>query len=83
MIEVPNAFPLPADSFERQRSLLGTHVEEARHSPRHVQRRVLAVAAVVLVSGLLVAPGIGLGSRLFIFLVLFGHCLVKRLADLE
>ena len=64
MTEIPSEFPLPEGAFERQRSLLGGHVETGRHSSRLTRRRLIALAAVILVGGLLVTPELGIGSRL-------------------
>src|SRR3990170_1661592 len=63
MTEIPREFPLPEGTFARQRSLLRAHVAGG-HPARLVRRRVVAVAALILLGGLIVAPGIGLGSRL-------------------
>jgi TolB protein len=65
MTQIPQEFPLPQDAVERQRSLLGTYVAGQRQSSRRTLRDVAAVAAVVMVGGLLVAPALGIGSRLF------------------
>jgi TolB protein len=65
MSEIPGEFPLPADACHRQRSLLREYAEMGRGASRPRSRGVLvAVAAAILVGGLLVAPGLGLGSRL-------------------
>ena len=67
MIEIPGEFPLPQDAFERQRSLLGAHIEAGagRRPSRRTRRRVLVViATAILVSGLLVTPEFGIGGRL-------------------
>ncbi len=64
MTEIPGEFPLPEEAFQRQRSLLGAHVEGERRPSRRTRRRVVAVAAVILVGGLLVTPAFGIGSRL-------------------
>ncbi len=64
MTEIPEERRLPDDAFERQRSLLRTHVRAAGRSSRHTRRRLFAIAAAVLVVGLVVAPAVGLGSRL-------------------
>ena len=64
MTEIPSEFPLPDDALERQRSLLSSHVETRRQPTRLTLRRVAAVAAVILVGGLLVTPALGLGRRL-------------------
>ena len=63
MTEVPREFPLPEDAFERQRALLSAHVARERQSTRPTRRRVVAFAAIVLIGGVIVAPGFGLGSR--------------------
>ena len=63
MTDLPREFPLPEDAFERQRTLLSAHVARERQSTRPTRRRVVAVAAVVLVGGVIVPPGFGLGSR--------------------
>ena len=63
MTDIPREFPLPEDAFERQRALLSAHVARERQSTRPTRRRVVAVAAVVLIGGVIVAPGFGLGSR--------------------
>jgi len=62
MTGVPHEFPLPEDVFERQRSLLGASVT-GRQSTRPTRWRVVAVAAVIAVGGVLVMPGLGLGGR--------------------
>ena len=64
MTELPGEFPLPEDAAQRQRSLLGAHIEAGRGSGRTTRHRVVAVAAVILVGGLLVTPALGIGSRL-------------------
>ena len=64
MTEVPREFPLPRDTFERQRSVLGAHVAARRSASRLARRRAVAAAVVILVGGLLVAPGVGIGGRL-------------------
>src|SRR5688500_13353582 len=64
MTEIPREFPLPEEAAQRQRSLLGAHIEPGRRSARATRRRVVAVAAVILVGGLLVTPALGIGSRL-------------------
>jgi Tol biopolymer transport system component len=64
MTEIPREFPLPEEAGERQRSLLGAHIEAGRGSARTSRRGVVAVAAVILVGGLLVTPALGIGSRL-------------------
>ena len=64
MTELPDEFPLPEEAAQRQRSLLGAHVEAGRRSARTTRRGVGAAAAVILVGGLLVTPALGIGSRL-------------------
>jgi Tol biopolymer transport system component len=64
MTEIPNDFPLPEEAAQRQRSLVIAHIEAGRHSARTTRRSIVAVAAVILVGGLLVTPALGLGSRL-------------------
>ena len=64
MTEIPDEFPLPEEAARRQRSFLGAHIDAGRRSARTTRRGVVAVAAVVLVGGLLVTPALGLGSRL-------------------
>ena len=64
MTEIPREFPLPEEAFERQRSLLGAHIGAGRRSSRTALRGVVAVAAVILVGGLLVTPAFGIGGRL-------------------
>ncbi len=64
MTEIPREFPLPEEAFQRQRSLLGAHIETGRQSSRTTRRGVVAVAGVILVGGLLVTPALGIGSRL-------------------
>ncbi len=65
MIEIPGEFPLPEDAFERQRSLLGAHIEAGGHPSRPTRRGVVvAVAAVILFGALLVTPEFGIGGRL-------------------
>ena len=64
MTEIPNEFPLPEEAAQRQRSLLGAHIEAGRRSARTTRRGVVAVASVILVGGLLVTPALGIGSRL-------------------
>ena len=54
MTGIPHEFPLPEDAFERQRSLLGGHVEVRRHVAVRGRRRrtpVLILAAAVVVLG--------------------------------
>jgi hypothetical protein len=68
MIEIPKEFPLADESFQQQRLLLGAHVEAERHSTRRTRQRVvLAIAAAILVGGLLVTPAFGVGGRLLDF----------------
>ena len=64
MTEIPREFPLPEEAAQRHRSLLGAHIEAGRRSSRTARRGVVAVAAVILVGGLLVTPALGIGSRL-------------------
>ena len=64
MTEIPGEFPLPEEAAQRHRSLLGAHIEAGRRSSRTTRRGVVAVAAVILVGGLLVTPAVGIGSRL-------------------
>jgi TolB protein len=64
MTELPDEFPLPEKAAQRQRSLLGAHIETGRPSARTRRRGVVAVVAVILVGGLLVTPALGLGSRI-------------------
>ena len=64
MTEIPGEFPLPEEAAQRQRSLLGAHIEAGRRSSRTARRGVVAVAVVILVGGLLVTPALGIGSRL-------------------
>ena len=64
MTEFPREFPLPEEAAQRQRSLLCAHIEAGRHSARTTRRRLVAVASMILVGGLLVAPALGIGSRL-------------------
>ena len=64
MTEIPREFPLPEEAAQRQRSLLGAHIEAGRRSSRTTRRGVVAVAAVILVGGLLVTPALGIGGRL-------------------
>ena len=63
MTDLPSEFPLPEDVFERQRLLLGASVASAQPA-RPIRWRVVAIAAVVVVGGVLVMPGLSLGSRL-------------------
>ena len=64
MTELPSEFPLPEEAAQRQRSLLGAHIEAGRRSSRTTRGRLVAVAAVILVGGLLVTPALGIGSRI-------------------
>ena len=64
MTELPSEFPLPEEAAQRQRSLLGAHMEAGRRSSRATRRGLVAVAVVILVGGLLVTPALGIGSRL-------------------
>ena len=64
MTEIPGEFPLPEEAAQRQRSLLGAHIEGGRRSARITRRGLVAVAVVILVGGLLVTPALGIGSRL-------------------
>jgi Tol biopolymer transport system component len=64
MTEIPELCPLPQDAFERQRALLGVHVASELHSSPRRRWRLAAIAAVLLVGGLLVAPAFGIGDRL-------------------
>ena len=64
MTELPSEFPLPEEAAQRQRSLLGAHIEAGRRSARTRRRGVVAVASVILVGGLLVTPALGIGSRI-------------------
>ena len=64
MSEIPGEFPLPEEAAQRQRSLLGAHIEAERRSARTTRRGLVAVAVVILVGGLLVTPALGIGSRL-------------------
>ena len=64
MTELPREFPLPEEAAQRQRSLLGAHIGAGRRSSRTALRGVVAVAAVILVGGLLVTPAVGIGGRL-------------------
>ena len=64
MTELPGEFPLPEEAAQRQRSLLGAHIEAGRRSSRTTRRGLVAVAVVILVGGLLVTPALGIGSRL-------------------
>ena len=56
MTEIPGEFPLPEEAAQRQRSLLGAHIEAGRRSARTTRRGLVAVAVVILVAGLLVTP---------------------------
>jgi hypothetical protein len=51
MMDIPGEFSLPTDAFERQRSLLGAHVEAKQRvvSPRRRRRLAVLVAAAVVV----------------------------------
>ena len=64
MTELPGEFPLPEEAAQRHRSLLGSHIGAGRRSSRTALRGVVAVAAVILVGGLLVTPAVGIGDRL-------------------
>ena len=64
MTEIPREFPLPDEVAQRQRSLLGAHIEAGRRSSQTTRLRFVAAAAVILVGGLLVSPALGIGSRL-------------------
>ena len=64
MTEIPGEFPLPEEAAQRQRSLLGAHIEAERRSARTTRRGLVAVAVVILVGGLLVTPALGIGSRI-------------------
>jgi len=64
MTEIPELCPLPKDAFERQRALLGVHVASELHRSPRRRWRLAAVAAVLLVGGLLVTPALGIGDRL-------------------
>ena len=64
MTEIPGEFPLPEEAAQRQRFLLGAHIEAGRRSSRTTRRGLVAVAVVILVGGLLVTPALGIGSRL-------------------
>ena len=64
MTEIPGEFPLPEEAAQRQRSLLGAHIEAGRRSARTTRRGLVAVAVVILVGGLLVTPALGIGSRI-------------------
>ena len=65
MTKLPSEFPLPGEAFERQRSLLGTHIGAGRRSSRSRRRRALVgIAAAILVCGVLVTPAVGIGDRL-------------------
>jgi Tol biopolymer transport system component len=64
MTEIPGEFPLPEEATQRQRSVLGAHIEAGRRSVRTTRRGLVAVAVVILVGGLLVTPALGIGSRL-------------------
>jgi Tol biopolymer transport system component len=64
MTEIPGEFPLSEEAAQRQRSLLGGHIEAGRRSARTTRRGLVAVAVVILVGGLLVTPALGIGSRI-------------------
>jgi hypothetical protein len=65
MIEIPHEFPLPAEAFERQRSLLSTRALARRRRARPGRRgAVFALASAALLGVLLVTPAFGLGGRL-------------------
>ena len=64
MTEIPELCPLPKDAFERQRALLGVHVASELHRSPRRRWRLAAIAAVLLVGGLLVTPALGIGDRL-------------------
>ena len=64
MTEIPREFPLPDEVAQRQRSLLGAHIEAGRRSSQTTRLRFVTAAAVILVGGLLVTPALGIGSRL-------------------
>ena len=64
MTEIPGEDPHPEEAAQRHRSLLGAHLEAGRRSSRTARRGVAAVAAVILVGGLLVTPALGIGSRI-------------------
>ena len=56
MTEIPREFPLPEDAFERQRSLLGAHVEaghlqRSRRQAPHGRRFVVVAAAALVAVG--------------------------------
>jgi Tol biopolymer transport system component len=63
MTGVPREFPIPEEVFERQCSLLTAHVHARRGRSGFTRRRLIAVAAVILVGGLLVTPALGIGGR--------------------
>src|SRR6476646_2739416 len=65
MTRIPADFPLPQDAFERQRALLVAHIGAARGSSPLTRRRAVAVASLILVGAVLVAPAVGIGGRLF------------------
>ena len=44
MTEIPGEFPLPEEAAQRQRSLLGAHIEAERRSARTTRRGLVAVA---------------------------------------
>jgi Tol biopolymer transport system component len=62
--ELPRTFPIPRDASERQRAVLSAHLGAPRRSSRLALRRLAAVAALVLVSALLVTPALGLTGHL-------------------
>jgi Tol biopolymer transport system component len=64
MTEVPELYPLPQDAFERQHALLRVQVASELHSSPRRRWRLAAIAAVLLVGGLLVTPALGIGDRL-------------------
>ena len=64
MTEIPEFCPLPQDAFERQRALLAIHVASELHPSPRRRWRLAAIAAAILVGGLLVAPAFGIGDRL-------------------
>jgi Tol biopolymer transport system component len=64
LTELPSEFPLPEEAAQRQRSLLGAHIEAGRRSSRTTRRGLVAVAVVILVGGLLVTPAFSIGGRI-------------------